>query len=277
MEKFPTVKHAIWLLMVLWFIEVIWIVITSITLFEIGIDNNRFTMIFGIAGGVGVMWWGWRKTGASFSSVFPLSKIRVMLIFPIFVTVVGVGIVTSKIENVIRFFIPLPDAMASALNMMMRDTSLLYLLLVTVVAAAFLEEALFRGLILYGFLRNYHLKKALMWSEILFLMMHLNPWQFPGTFLMGIVFGWWVVQTQSLWAGILGHILYNGIAVILFYYNLPGLTMDLTKPVVFQPWWLDVSGLLLTACGLFWFYRLTSNCGSGNTECGKESACTKSP
>ena len=262
-KNYPTIRQAIWLLMILLFFEIICTLITTIILFEFGLNqlnNPELTQIIGTAGvGSYIIWWGWRKTGVSFFSVFPLSKIRIALFFPILVIVIGVGIVISEIDNMTRFIFPLPEIMVKVFNFVGRDGSLLFRIMGAIIFLPFFEELLFRGLILYGLLCNYNLKKALVWSAFLFGLLHLNPWQFCGAFIWGIVFGWWFVKTQSLWPSIVGHVLNNAIATILYQYDLQGFMAknDLTKSVVFQPWWLNLSGLLLTILGLWWFHKLT--------------------
>ncbi|MBK6285444.1 MAG: CPBP family intramembrane metalloprotease [Draconibacterium sp.] len=51
------------------------------------------------------------------------------------------------------------------------------------VVAPIVEELIFRGLILQGFRRNYTAFTAVFMSALLFALFHLNPWQFPATFV----------------------------------------------------------------------------------------------
>lgn len=264
MKNYPTFKQAIWLLLLLASVEIACTIIVSIVHTQVRVDRPskpELALIVGTAVGCFVIWWGWRKTGARFRSVFPLSRIRTVLLIPVFLTVIGGGIVISEIDNLVRTILPVPESLVQALSIVGGDTSSIFLILGPVLSASVLEEGLFRGLILYGFLRNYPLNKALVCSALLFGFLHMNPWQFVGSFIMGIVFGWWFTRTQSLWPCLVGHSLNNSIAAIFSHFELPGLITiaDFMQPVEFQPWWLDLSGLLLMILGLWWFSRASNS------------------
>jgi membrane protease YdiL (CAAX protease family) len=83
------------------------------------------------------------------------------------------------------------------------------------VAAPVLEEMLFRGVILRGFLRQYSRTFAIVWSAALFGIAHMNLYQFATAFAIGIVAGWLYERCRSLWPCILLHAAYNGF--VTFY------------------------------------------------------------
>lgn len=71
--------------------------------------------------------------------------------------------------------------------------------------------------------------KAIIISSILFGVFHFNVYNLLGPIVLGLVFGYLVMVTDSLYAGILGHIVNNGFAVSLgFIVNL--ITDKLTIP-----------------------------------------------
>jgi uncharacterized protein len=83
-------------------------------------------------------------------------------------------------------------------------------LLFSCVAAPVLEEMLFRGVILRGFLRQYSRTFAILWSATLFGIAHLNLYQMATALVLGIVAGWLYERCRSLWPCILLHAAYNG-------------------------------------------------------------------
>ena len=91
--------------------------------------------------------------------------------------------------------------------------------LLLVIAAPILEEMLCRGIILDGFLKIYNPGKAIIWSAVIFGLMHLNPWQFISAFGLGLYMGWLYHTTGSLSSTILVHAIANGFSflVALFY------------------------------------------------------------
>ena len=72
-----------------------------------------------------------------------------------------------------------------------------------------LEEALFRGIIFAGLSRNYRLPTAILASSLLFTLYHLNPAQFMGPLLGGILFAAAYHRSNSLFPSIMGHFLNN--------------------------------------------------------------------
>ena len=75
---------------------------------------------------------------------------------------------------------------------------------------AFIEEIVFRGAILQS-LRRFGDGFALLTSSILFAVIHGNFVQAPYAFLMGLVIGYFVLRTGSLWTGIFIHLFNNRI------------------------------------------------------------------
>ena len=78
------------------------------------------------------------------------------------------------------------------------------------------EEFVFRGGVLNG-LREKGVWFAVLYSSMCFALMHTNLQQLPYTFLLGMVIGWIVYYTKSIWLGVLIHAL-NNITVICFNY-----------------------------------------------------------
>lgn len=93
------------------------------------------------------------------------------------------------------------------------------LLLITSVCAPILEEILFRGIFLKAML-NYNIQplKAILVSSFMFGLIHANPWQFVGAFLLGVVIGLVFWKTQSLSNAILLHFINNFSASLLVIY-----------------------------------------------------------
>ena len=85
------------------------------------------------------------------------------------------------------------------------------------IAAPILEELLFRGIILEGFLRNYSPQKAIIWSAVLFGAFHLNPWQAIGAIIFGLFVGWLYWKTNSLIPGIILHFVNNFLVFCLIF------------------------------------------------------------
>ena len=86
-------------------------------------------------------------------------------------------------------------------------------LICTAALPAFIEELAFRGAVLQG------LKKLGYWPAVLisaaaFSLFHMNPVQTVYQFLLGIVLAIAVLETGSLWAGVIIHFLNNAFVII---------------------------------------------------------------
>jgi uncharacterized protein len=112
--------------------------------------------------------------------------------------------------------IPMPEYFREMFREVIRND--VFSILAVVVAAPLLEELLFRGVILDGFLKIYTPKSAIVLSAILFGLAHMNPWQFIGAFILGILIGWVYWKTDSLWPCIFIHLVNNGVASILTFW-----------------------------------------------------------
>lgn len=82
----------------------------------------------------------------------------------------------------------------------------------TVILAPVLEEFVFRGMILGGMLKKYTPWQAVLFSTLLFSLIHMNPAQSIGTLFFGLVAGWSYVKFKNLLAPITIHATNNCIA-----------------------------------------------------------------
>lgn len=96
-----------------------------------------------------------------------------------------------------------------------------FLLSLLTIAAfpAFLEEFVFRGAIM-GSLMKFGKPFAIVCSSALFALIHGNLEQILFAFLVGLAIGFMVVETNSIWTGVIIHFLNNGISVCLDYLKI---------------------------------------------------------
>ena len=128
-----------------------------------------------------------------------------------------------------------------------------------IVIAAVTEEFLFRGLILRGLLHRLDPVRAVVLSALLFALMHLNPWQMPGAFFIGLVFGWVYLRTRSLTLCIAGHGLHNAMSLLAngLPFTVAGFNQaHASNVVLFQPWWFNLIGIAALAFGAYLFNRM---------------------
>lgn len=127
---------------------------------------------------------------------------------PILMVVPGLVFLAGAFNTIVQYLVPMnADDIARFEDTMSPG---IVPILFSCVAAPVLEEMLFRGVILRGFLRQYSRTFAILWSATLFGIAHLNLYQMATALVLGIVSGWLYERCRSLWPSILLHATYNG-------------------------------------------------------------------
>ncbi len=195
---------------------------------------------------------------APLREVFPLRPIRPTLVLPLILSVLGAVIVLSEVDNWMRNVLPMPRRFAEIFaNLMTGKHGFWGSLFTLSFVAPVTEELFFRGLVTRGFLSRYSVRTSVMVPSFLFGIMHLNPWQFVSATVMGLLFGWWLVRTRSLWPCLVGHALANSAVLFSSFLpvHIPGFNTDsLSDPQLeFQPMWFNLLGLALLVAGVWLF------------------------
>lgn len=133
-------------------------------------------------------------------------------------------------------------------------TNLIIGLFVMAIIPAFVEESMFRGVILGGLLDKAKSKKqiilAILVSAIIFALIHGSLQQFVYPIIMGIVFGTVFFVTGNIWYSIILHTFSNGTVVVMNYvYSVVG-TVDTPTIINAEFVLVAIIGLVL-AVGLF--------------------------
>lgn len=137
-----------------------------------------------------------------------LSPAAALLLLIVFIPALGMLLepLTSWME--------MPDSLRKLFEKM--SESDLYTFLAVVVAAPICEEWMLRGVALKGMLQ--HSKKPwgpILWTALMFAVIHMNPWQAIPAFGIGLVLGWIYYRTRALWLCMVGHAINNGLAFAL--------------------------------------------------------------
>ncbi|WP_379963633.1 CPBP family intramembrane glutamic endopeptidase [Epilithonimonas sp. UC225_85] len=161
-----------------------------------------------------------RNAGKKLSFDFSSKPFRVyLLIFPMMFGMMLVADYTTQlIPTTGRFLGPIYQMYMEEFAKLL--ASPVSLILMTVILAPLLEETLFRGIIMKGMINN-KVKPltAIVVSAFIFGVVHFNPWQFAGAFLLGLVLGLVYYKTKSLLMPILLHSFNNLISAILMLYS----------------------------------------------------------
>ena len=130
---------------------------------------------------------------------------------------IGCYLLVFILTNIIMYYFPQNQEIVEGLNdaLFIKDNLLLNLLIVAVMPAI-CEEMFFRGFILTSFKNNQKsYKGAIIFSGILFGIMHMDFIRIIPTSILGISFAYAVCKSNSIGVGMFMHFLNNGFAVIV--------------------------------------------------------------
>lgn len=128
------------------------------------------------------------------------------------VLLLAVNVVISPLLELIRFdWLPLPDPGRGA-----------WALLSAVVAAPVLEELLCRGIVLESLRARRGVVTAWLGSSLFFGLIHLQPEMVVNAAVLGLIFAYLYIRTDSLWPCILLHAFNNALALLLMWTEFPG-------------------------------------------------------
>ena len=172
-------------------------------------------IFLGVGSTLFILIYGYIKSKSALKHIFPVRFFNPLIIV-FFVTFFwGMHNIIDEVNFLVEKIVPSPPWFWELFNQIFEnDFGFWGAFLKVSVIAPVVEELIFRGLILHGFRRNYSSFKAITVSAILFSLFHLNPWQMPATFVLGLFLGWLVVRTHSILAAIIGHSV-NNLMVLL--------------------------------------------------------------
>jgi membrane protease YdiL (CAAX protease family) len=216
-----------------------------------------------------VIWFGLWWSKLPWRILLPLTRFHPLLLAPLLAAACGLCILASDAENLTRFLGLEPALLREAVGQLTQGGW--WSMIVLVVVAPLTEEPLVRGVMLTGLLRRYSVARAVLYSAVLFAIMHLNPVQFAAALAIGLFLGWLYTRTRSLWPGIVMHAIYNAHVFLIptirdgLDIHIRGFTGSALPGIVeFQPAWFDALGLGLLALGVWGVLRLTPPVATGD-------------
>lgn len=178
-----------------------------------------------------ILYLGYRYSGLTLDKVFPIKGFNLLVIPAMILTFGGLQYFLNEISIQMDQVLP-PPAWFMELFARLFDSDLGVWggILRIVVIAPIIEELIFRGVIMSGLMRNYKARYAVFFSALLFALFHLNPWQFPATFMLGLILGWVRIRSRSILACIAGHAIHNGLVFFTVTYYLQLKDLKILQP-----------------------------------------------
>ena len=219
-NNYPTIKNGLLLILIYIGITLSSVIVIAIIrrIFTIGIDspiNDILGIVAKILGYLLIFKIGLKKAKRPFNKIFKFNKVPGSIWIFFITTMFGLIIILSEIDNLVNLVLPMPSFLVNLfLKFIISKNIILSIILVTIIPPIF-EEMFFRGLLVDGFKRNYTLSKTILVSSLFFGFIHMNPWQFVTAFLLGILFSWVCIKTNSILLPIFGHFLNNFLILIV--------------------------------------------------------------
>jgi membrane protease YdiL (CAAX protease family) len=267
-SRFPDFAGALALLFVAGLVDIAMAGGVRLGLHGLGIDGPialsmglTNVLTFGLAA-----WVAYRLTDQPLRAVFALRPVSLRIVPGIAALLVGLTVLAAEGLALLTQIMPIPPNLYTLFEDVTVGSGLVGLFVVAGVGPI-AEELLFRGVILGGLLSHYRPRWAIMGSAVLFGAMHLNPWQFVPAFAMGLIGGWLVMRTRSLWPSVALHVGYNALAgfalaPLLSRIGLGELMLATSGVLPLLPGWLLAAGIGLTALGMLLIHRTLPALGS---------------
>lgn len=162
------------------------------------------------------------------------------------VAIVAFVVVQSNLLVLFDRIYPIPSAQLELFRRYLTAESPLGLagmISVAAIVPAVFEEIAFRGLIQSGLKATYGARHAVIWTGLLFAVLHMNPWNLFGLWSLGCLLGYLTERTGSILPAVFLHLINNVLALVLIYAQG---AQQWEKRPEFIPWyWTLLAGLVM--------------------------------
>ena len=221
-KHYPTILGAIHLIVLYTFIQTIIDFPLALLDYYNGTDylyNPIKKIVLGVGSNIFIFYYAYRRAGVQLKELFPAKSFNFLILIPIVFFFWAAQNLIGEVNIALDKVLPPPSWFWELFNKIFENDYGIYgAILKVVIMAPVIEEMIFRGVIMHGLMRNNSKFTAVFVSALLFALFHLNPWQFPATFVLGIVLGILMLRTRNIYLCILGHAINNGLVLISIQY-----------------------------------------------------------
>lgn len=200
-----------------------------------------------------------------FNELLGFHKIKISTSLMVILFTFLVMPLTSTINSISMLFV---DNAVNAISDDVLKMPFPVMLFMIGIFAPFSEEFIFRGIIFRGYKNSGSVLQAIIWSAVLFGMMHLNFNQAAYAIAMGIMCALIVEASGSLWSSVIVHMVFNTPSVCVMYlaeFFQPGyysdgkaeeaLTNEDLIALIGPELFMAVIGVALAVCVLVWIAK----------------------
>ncbi|MDZ4803454.1 MAG: type II CAAX endopeptidase family protein [Candidatus Eisenbacteria bacterium] len=181
----------------------------TMALAAVGIVAN--SIAFGL-----ITWFTWRRSKLPARQAFPLHGVPVMAALTMLLLFGGTLVLAELVSTGLFRLLPPPDFIVQIFKQLLGSEAPLVLSAIfLVVIAPVTEEFFFRGVLQRSLSIRYGPNKAILYSGLLFGIMHVLPWQVVPAVILGTLFAFWRERTGSLWPPLIAHAITNGTSFVM--------------------------------------------------------------
>lgn len=149
-----------------------------------------------------------------FNELLGFRRIKVSTFFMVLLFTFLITPMTTAINAISMLFV---DNAVDAISGDVLQMPFLVMLLMIGMVGPFSEELIFRGIIFRGYKNSGSVLQAVIWSAVLFGLMHMNFNQAAYAVAIGIMLALVVEATGSLWSSVIVHMVFNAQPVCMMY------------------------------------------------------------
>jgi len=221
-KYYPTILGAIHLIVLYTFIQSLVDFPLALLDYYNGTDYlfNPFKKIaLGVGSNLFIFYYAYRRAGVPLKELFPVKMFNFLVLVPLVLFLWAAQNLIGEVNNALSSVLPPPAWFFELFNKVFENDYGIYgAILKVAIIAPIIEELIFRGIIMHGLMRNYSKFTAVFISALMFALFHLNPWQFPATFILGLLLGFLMLRTRNILLCILGHAINNGLVLFSMQY-----------------------------------------------------------
>lgn len=221
-KYYPTILGAIHLIVLYTFIQTIVDFPLALLDYYNGTDylyNPIKKILLGVGSTIFIFYYAYRRAAVPIKELFPSKSFNVLIVIPVLFFLWAAQNLIGEVNIALDKVLPPPAWFWEMFNKIFESDYGIYgAILKVVIMAPLIEELIFRGVIMHGLMRNYSKFTAVFVSALMFALFHLNPWQFPATFVLGLLLGILMLRTRNIYLCIMGHAINNGLVLISIAY-----------------------------------------------------------
>jgi sodium transport system permease protein len=177
------------------------------------------------------------------------------LVVPLFA--LSGSLIAALIGQLINIVYPFPPEYLEHMMELMRmpDLKLWQVFGLIALTPGICEEVMFRGFV-YRFFEHKNKWYAIWISAALFALFHLDPYRFIPVMFLGVMLGWLLYRTNSIFPSMISHAINNATAIGILQLSERGYLKQIISGGDNLQWWLAVPAILVMAISITAFNRI---------------------